>query len=146
MGRTSGGIQPTTSSASADVLDAFLLSTASAGATAVLAVPAGRTWQGTVAISVTVANAAASTVAGSAVAVVSTAGAGVVPAAGNYLRCAAYAGQDTAASVTGTQGSNALSAPFTIVAPAGNAVQAQVLVTVAGSAGEVAVAFIGALV
>lgn len=131
--------------AAADILDGFQTFAVTTAATTVIAVPAGRTWQGNVAISCAVDNTAAAVPTGAAVAVVSTAGAGVTPAAGSYIRCDALAGGGAAGGTVGEQASATMVVPFVVVAPVGNVVQIQATATIAGSGGQVSVSAIGAL-
>ena len=138
------GGRPTTPGGN-DILDGLQTFAATAAATTVITVPAGRTWTGTIAISCACQNAGANAATAQATGIVSTAGAGVLPAAGNYLRCDALAGANVAAGTVGDSGDNFLSSPFTVVAPLGNAVTVQAAATVAGSGGQVSVSAIGAL-
>lgn len=129
----------------ANVLDGFLNFAATAAATNVIVIPAGRTWVGTVSIQCAVQNAAAVAAAASAIGIVSVAGAGVAPVAGNYLRCDALVGANAAGGLTGDEGEASNSTPLVVIAPAGNAVQIQAAATIVGTAGSVNVSAIGAL-
>lgn len=142
-----GGTQPTSAGGgqAATITDGFQTFAATTGATTVVAVPAGRTWNGTITITCACQNAGANAATAQATGVVSTAGAGVTPAAGNYIRCDALAGANVAAGTVGDSGDNFTSVPFTVVAPAGNPVQIQAAATITGSGGQVSVSAIGAL-
>jgi hypothetical protein len=135
----------TSTISAADILAGFQTFAATTAATTVITVPAGRTWVGTVSISVACSNAGANAVAAVATGLVTTAGAGATPAAGSYLRCDAQAGANVAAGTVGDSGDNFLSSPFILVAPTGNAVTLQATATIAGTAGQVSVTAVGTL-
>lgn len=143
MGRTSGGQAGNANAA--NVLSGFQTFAATTAATTVITIPAGRTWRGTVSISVACQNAGANAATAQATGLVTTAGAGVIPAAGSYFRCDALAGANVAAGTVGDSGDNFLSSPFTVVAPAANPVTIQATATVTGSGGQVSVTATGAL-
>ena len=132
--------------AAANVLTGFQTFTATALATTIITVPAGRTWLGMLSAQSAVSVAAATAVAGSARAVISVAGAGSTPAAGALMAIEAMAAANAAGGTTGTQGSRNASNNFTIVAPAGNAVLVQVVPTISGTAGRVDAWAAGALI
>jgi hypothetical protein len=134
-----------TPTAAADILSGFQTFAATTAATTVITVPAGRTWVGTVSVSVACQNAGANAATAQATGVVSVAGAGVTPAAGNYFRCDALAGANVAAGTVGDSGDNFLSSPFAVVAPVGNSVTVQAAATITGSGGQVSASAIGAL-
>lgn len=118
----------------ANILAGFQTFGASGGPTTIITVPAGRTWVGTISASASTDEVAAGAIAGQALMVVTTAGAGVVPAAGTILACQALAGANAATGLSGTQGANTTGPiPFTIVAPAGNAVTVQATFTGTGT-------------
>jgi hypothetical protein len=131
--------------AAADILSGFQTFAATTAATTLITIPAGRTWVGTISVSVACQNAAANAATAQATGVVTTAGAGVTPAAGSYFRCDALAGANVAAGLVGDSGDNFLSSPFTVAAPVGNSVTVQVAATVSGSSGQVSASAIGAL-
>lgn len=132
--------------APANILDGFQSVTATTGATTLITVPAGRAWSGTISINVGVTVTAASTVTGNMQCVVSVSGAGAIPTAGSYFQCNAVAGANAATGLTGSEAADSLGPiPFTVVAPAGNAVLVQSTVTLAGTTGVSNVSVIGAL-
>lgn len=131
--------------AAADVLVGFQTFAATTGATTVIQVPAGRTWQGTVAVNCAAAEAGAGAVQAQATCVLTTAGAGVTPAAGTIARVSAYAGANVAGGTVGSDASTSQAIPLTIVAPAANAVQLQAATTQAGTVSEVNVTAAGNL-
>lgn len=92
-----------------------------ATATTLITIPAGRTWQGSVA-------AEASATAAAASAVISTAGTGVVPAAGNLLVVDALG----AAGGLGDSNANNMANVY-VSAPAGNAVTLTATIVGTGS-------------
>ena len=106
----------------ADIVTGYLQHTATTGAATLLTVAAGRTWVGTVTVSVAASKAAAATGNGLVSALIATAGTGVAPAAGTVFAVSARIGANAASGLSGTQGANFGSIPMTIVAPAGNAV------------------------
>ena len=130
----------------ADMLCGRQSFTATTAATTLVTIPAGRTWVGHVGASVAVSIAAASSTAGRASAELSTAGAGATPAAGVYLGVDALAGANAATGAVGTQAANYAAAPWTVVAPAGNAVTIQVATTCTGTTTRVDAHATGALV
>lgn len=131
--------------AAANVLDGFQAVTGTTGATTLITVPAGRTWQGVIGANVTAQVVAAGTVVGQATCVFSTAGAGVTPPAGNLLQVEAFAAAGAAGGTTGSSASSSLAVPCTIVAPIGNAVQLQTTVTTSAAGGHSNAFAIGAL-
>lgn len=106
----------------ADIVTGYLQHTATTGAATLLTVAAGRTWVGTVTVSVAGSKAAANTGNGLVSALIATAGTGVAPAAATVLAVSARVGANAATGTVGTQGANFGSMRMTIVAPAGNAV------------------------
>jgi len=130
----------------ANILVGFQSFTSTTGATTVITVPAGRTWQGTVAVSCACQTVAATATAGQARAVISVAGAGATPAAGTVGACEAKNGANAATGTVGTQAANSVTFPLVVIAPGGNAVTVQVATTIAGTAGVVDVSASGALV
>ena len=130
----------------ANILVGFQTFAATTGATTVITIPAGRTWQGTIAISCTCQTVAATATAGQARAVISVAGTGVTPAAGNVAACEAKNGANAATGTVGTQAANSVTFPLVVIAPGGNSVTVQVTTTIAGTAGVVDVSATGALV
>lgn len=132
--------------AAADVVAGRQASTATTAATTLVTVPAGRTWVGEVGASVSVSVAAAAATAGRASAEISTAGAGATPAAGVYLGVDALTGANATTGTVGTQAANYACAPWTVVAPAGNAVTIQVATTHTGTTSRVDAYAVGALV
>lgn len=137
------GISP---AAVANILDAFANITATQAATTILTVPQGRTWKGVITISCTVTVAAASTTQSQAQGLISTAGAGVTPAAGTYFGIDCVAGAQTASGTIGEGAANTGFTPFTVTAPAGNAVQIQLATTNVGTYSRVLVSAIGELI
>lgn len=139
---------PTSSGATtaANVLTGYQTFAVTTVATTVLTVPAGRTWVGQVGAACACAVVAGSATVGQARAVFTTAGAGVTPAAGAILAAEAKAGANAATGTTGSNGSRAVQAPFTIVAPVGNAVTVQVTTTQSGTSSVVDAWCTGALV
>lgn len=107
------------------ILNGFLNRTATAVATTVLTIPAGRTWVGQVSIS-------GQSSAGNTFATVSTAGAGVIPPAGTQMRLAWNASN------------NSLVQRMVVIAPAGNAVQIQFATTIPAN-GDISCSCIGEL-
>ena len=142
---TSGGRPQQSAGAAANILDGFQAFTATAAATTIITVPAGRTWVGTVSVSVDCRVDAAATVAGQATGVVSLSGAGSTPPAGNLFQVACRAGAGAAGGTTGSSGENWGATPLTVVAPVGNAVLVQFTPTITGNAGDAAVSAIGVL-
>lgn len=102
-------------------------------ATALVTVPAGRTWAGVVGASVSVGIAAGSSTPGRAGAVFSVAGAGAAPA-GDVFGMDAKAGANAATGTVGGSAANFGSAPLVVVAPAENDVTISVATTNAGTA------------
>lgn len=134
-----------TPTAAGDVLDGLQTFGVSTGATTVIQVPAGRTWVGVIAVNVSCQNAGANAATAQATGIVSTAGAGVTPAAGNYVRCTAFAGANVAAGTVGDSDANSVVVPMVVIAPGANAVQVQAAASISGSGGEVNVSAIGVL-
>lgn len=128
-----------------DILDGRQTFTSTTGATTIVTVSAGRTWTGTINLTVDCDEAAAGTAACKANAAITTAGTNVTPAAGTYFVCQTTSGANAATGVVGSQGSNFCSTPFTIVAPAGNTVTIQVTTTQAGTASLVEASAIGVM-
>jgi hypothetical protein len=139
---------PTSGSApvAANILDGFVSHTATTGATTVITVLAGRTWVGTVSIATTTSVAAASATAGQARGVVATAGTNVTPAAGTVGACEARCGANAATGTVGSQSSNSVQFPLTVIAPAGNSVTVTLASTIAGTAATVDCSCTGALI
>lgn len=129
----------------ANVLVGTLSHTATTAAATIITIPAGRTWVGTIGISADIGANAASTTAGQALGLIATAGTGVTPAAGTVLPCEARAGANAATGTSGTQGSNSVTIPITVIAPAGNSVTLTGASTIAGSNGRVDYVASGAL-
>lgn len=125
----------TTSAAplAANVLNGVLEVFATTAATTVITIPAGRTWVGTVGAAVAVGNAATNAAAGACSASITTAGTGVTPTAGQVMGVYSYCGATGATSVAGTNGSNRMSMPLVVVAPAGNTVTVRAAVTCTGA-------------
>lgn len=121
----------------ADVLVGALAHEATTAATDIIVIPAGRTWQGEVTLSCDVAVVAGSAAVGRALGEVLTAGVGVTPAAGAVLRCEARAGANAATGTVGSSGANSSRISLTVKAPAGNAVQLQLVSTISGTNGRV---------
>lgn len=119
----------------ANILDGFQSVTATTGATTLVTVPQGRTWQGKIGASVACNNAAANAVAGNANATFSVAGAGATPT-GNVFAVDAKCGANAATGTVGSQGSNFAQTDLVVTAPAGNAVTIQVTTTITGTGGE----------
>lgn len=129
---TSGAVRPASATnpipvtvgaiPAAGVLVGQLTHTTTTGAATLLTVPAGKTWEGTVAVSATGSKAAAATGNGEVAGVIATAGTGVVPTAGTVFAVRAYIGAGAVGGLAGAQGSQFGSVPLTVVAPAGNTV------------------------
>ena len=109
-----------------DIIAGKLSTVATTAATTVITIPAGRTWQGSLGASVSVANNAATLTAGQASATFSLAGTGVLPAAGNYFSINALVGAALGTSTIGESSNNFGSIPLTVTAPVGNSVTIQV--------------------
>jgi hypothetical protein len=92
-------------------------------------------WVGVLVASVKCTSAAANAVLGDCSVLFQTAGAGVTPAAGNLFGVRSNAGANAATGTVGTSGSNFGSLAVVVIAPAGNAVQVQVVTAVAGTGG-----------
>lgn len=105
-----------------DILSGYLQHTSTTSAATVITVPAGRTFVGTVAVSVAASKAAAATGNGLVSALIATAGPNVTPAAGTIFAVSTRIGANAAAGTAGTNGSNFGEMPITVVAPAGNTV------------------------
>jgi hypothetical protein len=129
--------------AAATVLAGYQSFTNTTAATTLVTIPAGKTWQGTVAVSAACAEAAAGTGQPQALGVISVAGAGATPAAGNYFAVQAMCGANAATGATGDGDSNFGSIPMIVVAPAGNSVTIQVTTTTAGTAARIDASAIG---
>jgi hypothetical protein len=142
----SGRTIPGQLEAAADIVDGFATFAVTTAATTLITVAAGTTWQGTVSLNCSCANAGANAVQAQATAVVSVSGAGATPAAGNYLRCSAYAGANVAAGTVGDSAANSINVPFTVVAGAGAPALIQVATTQAGTVSEVNASCIGQLI
>lgn len=118
----------------ADILDARSHQVA-AGTATVLTVPAGRTWVGTVNITVSAGNEPV-TATGSVIATLQTAGAGVTPTAGSYFGTSVVLPGTVAGALSGVTGDNSAATTFTVVAPAANAVTLAINTTVTGTVSE----------
>jgi hypothetical protein len=130
-GETGSAIQ------AANVLDGRLALVVTTGAAAIVTVPAGRTWVGSLSITASIAENGADTVQASTIAILAVAGAGVTPPAGTVLSCSAYAGANVAAGTTGNAGNNNVTAPqVVVIAPAGNSVTINASTTITGDAGR----------
>lgn len=129
--------------AAANIRHGYLSFAATAAATTLVTVPAGRTWTGTLAVACATTTTAASVTAGVARAVVSVAGAGAIPA-GTVFAVEARAAANAATGTAGDSGNSTLDCPLTVAAPAGNAVTIQVAATITN--GVVDVTATGALV
>lgn len=105
-----------------DVLAANASVTSTTASTALITVSAGRTWVGTVCLSVAGSKAGAATGNGEVLASILTAGTNVVPAAGTYFEVDTAIGANVVAGTVGTNGANANCTQFTAVAPAGNTI------------------------
>lgn len=114
----------------ADIVVGTLSHTVTTGAAALLTVAAGRTWRGSVTVSVAISKAGAASGNGEAIGVIATAGAGVTPAAGTILTCRAYAGANVVAGTAGSQGNNGVTSEVVVVAPAGNSVTLTLATTI----------------
>lgn len=93
--------------------------TATAAQSAVVNIPAGRYWSGSIGIAASIATAAASTVLGQAkLSIQITGSTDAIPAPGSiFLQCQALAGPGTATGLTGAQSNNSITTPnFTIFA------------------------------
>lgn len=121
------------SPAAASILDGRQTFSATTGATTLITVTAGKTWIGTIGASVDCNEVAAATAACKANATFTTTGANMTPAAGTYFACQATSGANAATGVTGTQGANFCSVPFTAVCASGTCTIA-VATTQAGTA------------
>lgn len=115
--------------AATDVLAGFLSHAATTAAAALITVPAGRTWTGTISVAAAASTAAGVAAAGQARAVVTTAGVGAIPA-GTLMAAEARSAANAATGTSGDSNSTALSVPVVVVAPAGNAVTVQVASTI----------------
>lgn len=129
----------------ANILDGFQTFTATAGATTLITIPAGRVWVGEVDVNVACAETAAGAVQAQATAQIATSGAGVTPAAGIIATVQAVAGVNSATGTVGTQGHASNKFSLVVVAPVGNAVTLTVTPTVAGTFGSVNVSALGLL-
>jgi|SRR5579859_38729 len=131
---------------SANLLDAFSSVTTTQAATTLLTVPAGRTWVGVITLQCACGEAAAGAVAAQATGIVATAGTNVTPAAGNYLRCTAYAGANAASGLVGDSGSGFAQTHFVVIAPAANSVTLTLQTVNAGTFTEVNCTAVGELI
>ena len=118
-----GNLKTTTGApAATDILAGYVQHTATTGAATLVTIPAGKTFIGTLTVSVAASKAAAATGNGLVSAVIATAGTNVTPAAGTIFAVSARIGANAATGVTGTQGNNNGSIPVIVNAPAGNSV------------------------
>ena len=122
--------------AAADILHGYDNRTIGVGATTIITVPAGRTFIGKVAASVSCTVAAAVNTSAETVATFSVSGAGATPAAGNLFTVAAQAGANAVTGVSGTEGNNYGELSVVVVAPAENSVAIQYAITMTGSTSQ----------
>jgi hypothetical protein len=118
--------------AAANILAGQAAVTATQAAATFLTIPQGRTWQGTITMNCSVANAAAGTALSLAEGVVSISGAGATPAAGPLMQVDALAAPNAVAGLSGTQGNNAETVAVTIAAGGAPALL-QLAATVSGT-------------
>lgn len=129
----------------ANILTGYQTLAASGGPTTIITIPAGRTWQGVIGVSCSCAEDAAGAVRAQALGVIAFAGAGATPAAGNYMAVQAICGANAATGLVGDDATNQQVLPFTIAAPAANAVTVTITATIAGSVGRVDATAVGLL-
>lgn len=129
----------------ANILDGRQAFTATTGATTLITVPAGRVWVGVIGANCAAQVAAASATAGEATAIFTTTGVGVTPAAGTVFGVHCLVAANVAAGLVGTDGSEASSTPFVIIAPVGNTVTIAVASTNTGTSSVVDAWAIGLL-
>jgi hypothetical protein len=108
--------------ATADIIVGQLSHTTTTGATTLLTIAAGKTWQGVITVCAAGSKAAATTGSGEVKATIATAGTNVTPAAGTVMIVRAQMGANAATGVTGTQGNSTVTMPITVNAPVGNSV------------------------
>lgn len=130
-------------SATADILTGIVSHTATTAATTIITIPGnllppGRTWKGSITISVDVAVAAASAVAGQALGEVSISAGGSSPAPGTYWRCEARCGANAATGTAGSQAANSITIPdVEIINTSGGNITLQLTSTITGTNGRV---------
>lgn len=117
----------------ADVLDGGSGLQSGAGTTTIITVPAGRTWIGTVGVSITGQNPPV-TATGTISAGIQTVGAGATPAAGTtYVGADVILDATVAGALQGANGFVTTQGPLTVIAPVGNSVNVSVVVGTSGT-------------